>query len=515
MLHPPTLRAPISASQLKRLQLERTQQVYALALYGQPLGVAAAAVLALGLWVSGGPHWLGAWVGALLAVLAWEARIAMRYLKSDAESRSDKKWERALAYACFASGLLWAVLPGFIGSVRPALEIVLVIALVGIGTATLGALAVSTAAFQGYAMPPLLALVAAYALRGGVENWTLACLVAVYIVFLVAAQRAVAAQFIERVMTQLRNDDLVGRLTDADTALKSSLAEHQLLFDLATVGIAEIRDRRIVRTNSQLEQMLGYPADALIGQPVTILYPPDTPHERFSEIRDPIARGLTIERDMQVARRDGSLLWVALTGRAVDPDRAGSPVIAVFSDITDRREREAAMQRLAHEDALTGLPNRRLLEDRLRHALARARRHGGCVAVLLIDLDGFKRINDNHGHEAGDQVLARVAQRLLGCVRANDTVSRIGGDEFVVLLDDPLQTADAERIAQKLVAVVAEPVLFGAHQLRVGASVGISVAPQDSLDAEVLLRCADEAMYRAKESGRGAWRHYADGTPAS
>jgi len=225
-------------------------------------------------------------------------------------------------------------------------------------------------------------------------------------------------------------------------------------------------------------------------------------------------RGLTVERDMQIKRRDGSLLWVALASRAIDPNDAPSGVIVVFTDITDRRERESAMHRLAHEDALTGLPNRRLLEDRLRQALIRARRRGGCVALLLLDLDGFKRINDNHGHEAGDQLLAEVGQRLLGCVRGSDTVSRIGGDEFVVLLDDPIQPDDAGRIAQKLVAATSEPFAFGAHVLRVGASVGVSVAPYDSLDAEVLLRCADEAMYRAKQSGRGAWRHYADGSPA-
>lgn len=513
MLNLPLVRPsspPLPAQQQRRVQLERAQQIYSLAVYGQPLGVAAAAVLALGLWLAGGPVWLAGWVGALLAVLAWEARLALRYRASDDASRSDPKWERALAVACLMSGLLWAVPASFIGSVPPTLEIVLAITLVGISTATLGALAVSGAAFLGYVVPPVLALMAAYAVRGGIEHLTLACLFGVYLVFLCVAQRTIAAQFVERVQTQLRNDDLVQRLTEADAALKSSLAEHQLLFDLATVGIAEIRDLRIVRTNAQLEHMLGYAPDAMLGRPVAILYPSDGRYERDTEIREPLARGLTVARDVRVARCDGSLLWVALTGRAVDPEQPGSAVIAVFTDITDRREREAAMHRLAHEDALTGLPNRRLLEDRLRQALARTRRHGGCVALLLIDLDGFKRINDHYGHQAGDEVLAQVARRLLDCVRSVDTVSRIGGDEFVILLDEPAHPADAERVAQTLLGVVAEPILFGVHRLRVGASIGISVAPQDSIDAETLLHCADAAMYRAKQSGRGAWQRYGD-----
>ena len=498
-----------------RIQAERTHQVYSLGLYGQPLGVAAAAVLAFGLWIAGGSPWLGVWVAAMLAVLGWEAHFGRAYFKSDDGARRDPRWERLLGTACGLFGLLWAALPLFMMPSNPALETVMVITLVGVMTATIGALGVSAMAFYGYVTPALLGLVAADVMRGGAANLTLGTLVLLYLAFLAGVQRTLAAQFGQRVLTQLRNEELLARLQHADAALNKSLAEHQLLFDLASVGIAEIRDRRIVRTNAQLETMLGYEPDAMLGEPVSIFYPAETSHEKFSEIRDPLARGLTVERDVQVPRRDGSLLWVALTSRAIDPTQPGSPVIAVLNDITDRREREAAMHRLAHEDALTGLPNRRLLEDRLRHALMRARRRGGCVALLVLDLDGFKRINDSHGHEAGDQVLAAVGARLLACVRATDTVSRIGGDEFVVLLDDPMQPEDAGRIAQKLVAAASEPVMFKDRPLHVGASVGISVAPHDSLDAEALLRCADEAMYRAKQSGRGAWRHYADGSPAS
>lgn len=502
-----TLALPSDEAQ-RLIQAERTHQAFSLALYGHPSGVLAAGVLALGLWMGGGPALgLGLWLLAKLAVLAAEAVVARAYFKADEAARRAPAWEHRLGLTSVLLGGLWGLLPLLMMPSDARFEMLVVVTLIGIGTASLGSLATSPRMYYTYVTPALLGLVAACLVRGGTANLTMATLVLVCLGFLAMAQRALAAQFAERVLTRLR-------LQQADSALQKSLTEFELLFDLASVGIAEVRQRTIVRANVQLETLLGYAHGTMLGQPISILYASEATHETFNEIRDPLVRGLTVERDMQIKRRDGSLLWVALASRAIDPNDAPSGVIVVFTDITDRRERESAMHRLAHEDALTGLPNRRLLEDRLRQALIRARRRGGCVALLLLDLDGFKRINDNHGHEAGDQLLAEVGQRLLGCVRGSDTVSRIGGDEFVVLLDDPIQPDDAGRIAQKLVAATSEPFAFGAHVLRVGASVGVSVAPYDSLDAEVLLRCADEAMYRAKQSGRGAWRHYADGSPA-
>jgi diguanylate cyclase (GGDEF)-like protein/PAS domain S-box-containing protein len=498
-----------------RTQAQRSRQLHALARYGQPLGVACAAVLALGFWLAGGSAWLGAWVAAQALVLVVEIGLARAYLRASETEREHPRWERRLALCCAVLGLLWGLLPWFMMPDRAALETVLVLAMVGITTATVNALGISTLCFAGYVAPQLLALTALYLARGTTESLTLAGLLLVYLAFLAGAQRTAASSFVGHVLTQLRNEELVARLQRADTELSKSLAEHQLLFDLASVGIAEIRNRTIVRANARLEQLLDYPSGALLGLPAQTLYPLGLTSEQIHEIIDPLARGEAVDRDTQVRPRDGSLLWVALACRALDPGEPDGGIIAVFNDITDRREREAAMQRLAHEDALTGLPNRRLLEDRLRVALLRTRRHGSSVALLLIDIDGFKKINDGYGHEAGDHVLATIAQRLLGCVRACDTVSRLGGDEFVVLLDNPAQPGDASQIATELVAIASQPIAFRNHTLQVGASVGISIAPRDSLDAATLMRCADEAMYRAKQSGRGVWRVYAGSTAAS
>ena len=173
-----------------------------------------------------------------------------------------------------------------------------------------------------------------------------------------------------------------------------------------------------------------------------------------------------------------------------------------------RRDSEVHIHRLAHHDPLTGLPNRTLFHQRLQHALGRAEQSGGMLAVLFIDLDRFKVINDTLGHESGDGLLQEVARRLTGCLRGGDTVSRLGGDEFVVLAEGLADESGGDVVARKLLAALAPPVTLAGRQFSVSASVGLSLAPRDGLDARTLLRNADTAMYRAKDSGRNNFQHF-------
>jgi diguanylate cyclase (GGDEF)-like protein len=159
---------------------------------------------------------------------------------------------------------------------------------------------------------------------------------------------------------------------------------------------------------------------------------------------------------------------------------------------------------LATHDKLTGLPALRLVTDRAESAVSHARRVGEKVALMFVDLDGFKAVNDGHGHEAGDHVLAQVAARLKACVRASDTVARIGGDEFLVLLVGLRDAAAAEQIADEIVAAVSQPIPFAATTLTVGASVGIALFPDHAVDTSSLRRVADQAMYRVKRAGKNA-----------
>ena len=202
-------------------------------------------------------------------------------------------------------------------------------------------------------------------------------------------------------------------------------------------------------------------------------------------------------------RSDGSLYAAASTINAVyDESGQVTHYINVFSDITERKHHQEHLERQAHFDPLTRLPNRALLPDRLAQAMARAcsEQHG--LAVCFLDLDGFKAVNDTHGHEAGDELLVIVAQRLLAHIRTGDTAARLGGDEFVVLLCDLRDLHECEQVAQRLLRAICEPMVVEGHTVQVGASMGIALYPQHGSQAEQLLRLADQAMYQAKQSGR-------------
>ncbi len=170
------------------------------------------------------------------------------------------------------------------------------------------------------------------------------------------------------------------------------------------------------------------------------------------------------------------------------------------------REKERELQHLAHHDHLTGLANRLLLDDRIEHAIARARRGGVGVGLLLVDIDGFKTVNDAHGHDAGDELLIAIAGRLNDCVRGTDTIARLGGDEFIVVLEDLHDSAAAAVVADKIVAAVAQPVELATGPARVSVSVGVAFFPEHANDRARLLKRADAAMYAAKTAGRNGWR---------
>jgi len=191
-------------------------------------------------------------------------------------------------------------------------------------------------------------------------------------------------------------------------------------------------------------------------------------------------------------------------------DREGNTTgaVIVFRDVTAARAMALQMVHLAQQDFLTGLPNRMLLNDRISRAIARAPRHQKKVGVLFLDLDGFKQINDSLGHATGDKLLQSVARRLVDCVRNSDTVSRQGGDEFVVLLPDVDEPEDAITTAKRILQEVGKNHSIDDHDLHITTSIGVSVYPDDGQDAETLIKNADTAMYEAKEKGRETYQSF-------
>ncbi len=208
-------------------------------------------------------------------------------------------------------------------------------------------------------------------------------------------------------------------------------------------------------------------------------------------------------------RKNGEIFPVWQTISAIKDDHgAVTHYVAVFSDITIAKRSQETLEFLAHHDPLTRLPNRVLLRDRLEHALSRVRREQGGLAVLFVDLDHFKQINDTLGHAVGDIVLCQAAEAMRELLRAGDTVARIGGDEFVLLIEGDINADSMAVVAQKLIERFARPFRVNGQDLRLSASIGISLFPQDGIDIDSLLGHADIAMYQAKEGGRNAWRFY-------
>jgi len=218
---------------------------------------------------------------------------------------------------------------------------------------------------------------------------------------------------------------------------------------------------------------------------------------------------LGLETDCVLIRRDGVELAVEASAAPIH-DRQGGVIGAVMvaHDVTAARELSHKLARLALHDSLTDVPNRTLLSDRLEQAIMRAQRSGSSVALLFIDLDRFKHINDSLGHAIGDELLRSVARRLLACVRSSDTVSRQGGDEFLILLADVAHAHDAAVCADKIIQTLGTPHRIGEHDLRLTASIGIATYPDDAADADTLLKNADFAMYQAKYSGRNNYQFF-------
>jgi len=213
--------------------------------------------------------------------------------------------------------------------------------------------------------------------------------------------------------------------------------------------------------------------------------------------------------EYRVIRQDGRIAWLSSHAKTLaDASGRVHRMIGVSQDITERKRQEEEARFLAYHDTLTGLPNRRLLDDRLRQAIFLAQRRDSRIALMVVDLDHFKQVNDALGHRAGDAVLREAAHRVSGCLRKADTLARHGGDEFVVVIPDLQQEGDCQVVAEKILRALVPPFQVDGRDFVIGASIGVSLYPLDAGDGEALLRNADVAMYRAKQLGRNNYRFY-------
>jgi diguanylate cyclase (GGDEF)-like protein/PAS domain S-box-containing protein len=317
---------------------------------------------------------------------------------------------------------------------------------------------------------------------------------------------------------------LIGTITDvselkiAEAALREGEARFRDLTELSSDWYWEQdAEFRFTHVSSKIREFIA-DADALIGRTRWELGLSGVSEEQWLTHRSTLAEHRPFV-DFQYERPDaagGGMRVMSITGRPIfDEEGRFKGYRGTGRDITDAKRVEERIRHMAHHDALTDLPNRVLLYDRVGQLLARARRGGQMLAVLFIDLDRFKNVNDSLGHQVGDRLLQLVAERLRACVRESDTVARLGGDEFVVVVPDLAQPADAAGVAQKLLESLAQPFRIDSHDLHITPSVGICAYPDDGEDVETLMRNADTAMYHAKEMGRNNYQFFTAGMNAA
>lgn len=294
-------------------------------------------------------------------------------------------------------------------------------------------------------------------------------------------------------------------------AIRRSEDRYRRLVELSPDGIVLLVNGNFAFLNPAGMELLGfYEQEDLLGRSMADLVHPDY-------------RIIFAEQAHYVVESGSPSPWIeerfiCRDGSEIDVEVAGGPftylgepaIQIIFRDITERKHAKERLEQLAHFDTLTGLPNRALFFDRLHQALVEAQRYGHQMALLFLDLDRFKAINDTLGHDAGDMVLAETARRLKECVRGCDTVARMGGDEFTIILGKIAEERDAAMIAERIIASLAAPYCLGRESRCIGVSIGVSVYPADGADIDALIKKADIAMYRVKEHGRNGYLIHAE-----
>ncbi|MEM8961570.1 MAG: EAL domain-containing protein [Acidobacteriota bacterium] len=292
----------------------------------------------------------------------------------------------------------------------------------------------------------------------------------------------------------------------AEEALRRERAFFRKLFSRSPAGIAILdAEGRVVDVNQPFFDLFQWRADELVGKRLTEIIVPEDLLDEGDQLLDMVLDDTAVQRETERVRRDGERIDVSVTAYAIT--LAGKPLgaYAIYTDITQRKQAERRLFHEAFHDALTGLPNRTMMTERLQRALRRTRRGDYHFALIFLDLDRFKVINDSLGHAAGDQLLVEMARRLEDCLRPGDTVARLGGDEFTLILEDLAQPSDATLVADRVLSELSRPVEIEGKDVVTSGSLGLAFSATGYESAEDLIRDADIAMYRAKQRGKGRY----------
>jgi diguanylate cyclase (GGDEF)-like protein/PAS domain S-box-containing protein len=473
-------------------------------------------------------HDTAAWLAAILLVTAQRWRWSLAYRAAPPVRRADSVWVDRFVLGAAASGIVWGVgcvllsghgagqLLGF-----PAFVIG------GLCAAAVSGYAPIHRAVVAFVVPALGLLTVGFLLTGESLSLVMAPLVLVFLALMLRLSLRQCAMFRREIALRLANRDLVADLTaSADTLRRANrdlerevaerkATEQQLrlageVFDGSIEGIMITdSDGRILSVNRAFTRITGYCAAEAVGRTPRLLRSGMHGEDFYRAMREALASAGVWRGEIWDRRKSGENFPTHFAISAVrDLRRRITHYVAVFSDISERKAAEERIEFLAHHDALTGLPNRVLLRDRFEHAAAQAARRERRLALLVLDIDNFKGINDSLGHTVGDELLRGVAARLRDCLRGSDTVARASGDEFLVLLDEFTDAGAIPAVVGKIQAALRPPIEVSGSALAFTCSIGASRFPEDGDGFDVLLQKADTAVHEAKRAGRNTWRAF-------
>ncbi len=446
------------------------------------------------------PLTLGGWLLVMVLTLALRLQSWRAFRRAPADTATAPVWARRFTLGAAATGAAWGLAGVLLYAPEtwPA-QVFLPFVMAGMVGGSVTALTGHMPAYVAFSVCTLVPYALRLATEGDQPHLVMATLVVLYLAGMGVLGRSVNASLVASVRLAVENQGLV-------TALSEKSGQLEATFEHVHQGVAVFeRDGRLATWNARHRELHGYPAE---------LYRRGTHLGDF--LRYDLARGgdfgpAASERMRLAGRRPAPARFEqpGADQRILDVERSAMPgggFVSTSTDITERKRTEARMLHLAQHDPLTGLPNRLLFQDRLRQAMARCRRDRTLLAVVLVDLDRFKEVNDAFGHRVGDGVLKQVGERMRAALRESDTVARIGGDEFALVLPDLPDAEAAALIADKISSQLDRPFGLAAGVWQPRASLGIALFPTDGQSPEALLQNADLAMYRAKAAGGGCQR---------
>jgi diguanylate cyclase (GGDEF)-like protein/PAS domain S-box-containing protein len=540
------MNCPVSAEEKLQLRDKQIELLYEQSHVGLGGTMASAVFLVIVFWPIAPRSILLTWFFLLMALSAVRLNLLHRYRRSRPRPGHAGYWLAWFLAGTVVSGATWGLVTIVLVPDKSIEYVSFALLWIGaLSAGAVGAYSVIRWAFWAFSVPALIPTAVYLLSIGGQVEMTIGAGTIMYLGFLSLNALRMHNTIIKELTLQFENTQLITHLaqerervaklndqlerrvvartvdlSETNARLQREIAQRKrteealrqaaAVFENTTEGvIITDTDDRIVTVNKAFTDITGYGPAEVIGKTPRALYSGQHDESFFQARSDSIAQTGRWQGEVWKRHKEGRAFPVWLNVSTVRDEHGGVTYhVNVFSDITPLKDSQARLEHLAHHDALTGLPNRLLFQARADHALLRARREAGLVAVLLLDLDHFKNINDSLGHPAGDHLLHSVTKRLQNLMRAEDTVARLGGDEFILLLEGPRQPEDAAIVADKIIKVLATPFDLDGHQAYVSGSIGISVFPDDGQDVTTLIKNADSALYRAKEQGRNGYHFY-------